>query len=112
MDLHWIPIEFWIKRAASAVLALRSIEISDRQDISILLLLGAAVLTFAPYLAGSNILSICRYALSLAKSMLPKLLGDENDSSSLRCAIYAEYVCCIFQGNLAQYGMKSIILIP
>jgi len=100
MDLTWIPIEFWIKRAARAVSALRSIEVSDRKDVSVLLLLGATILTFAPYLAGSNILSICRYVLTLAKPTLPSLLEDADDSSFLRCAIYTECVCCLFQGKL------------
>lgn len=103
--------DFWIKKAAKSVSSLRSIQISDRRDISTVLLLGATIVTFAPYLPGSNVLSICRYVLRLISPPslpLSECRLDLVDSSFLTCLVYTETVCCLFSGQVPTIHLTGV----
>ena len=111
LKLGDIPEEYWIKKAAKAISSLRSIKVSDWQEFSALLMLGSTVVTFAPYLAGSNNLTICRYILNLIKPVYfsPSVSRlDPVETSFLVCLVYTETVCCLFAGETPTFRYEGV----
>ncbi|KAK5997656.1 hypothetical protein PT974_00011 [Cladobotryum mycophilum] len=79
--------------ASSALSTLGSFEVKDMQDLSVCLVLGAVVHTFAIRLRASDVLTICRQTLNLIKAVYnsPSTRHISSDSIGfLTCLILTE----------------------
>ena len=95
------------KRAATAVSSLRSLKVSGRQDVSVCLILGVVLTTFALYVAGGEVYTLCRFTLSLVKPTYESTRNfDSDEISFLVCLVFTEAVECLFSGDIPTLRFK------
>ena len=110
LDVELPPpvIEMCQRRAASAVAALRDLEVTSREDISTCLALGVVVTTFALYVAGGETYSICRCVLGHIGSFYGQDICLEADERSfLNCLIFTEIIDCLLRGTVPMLRFQA-----
>lgn len=89
------------KRAAAAIASVRLLEVRHDHDLSMVLMLGVALVTFAAHHSGGELL-LCRHILGLVKSRchddysLTQQLGSDG-VSFLICLLGTETIDCLIQ---------------
>lgn len=99
------------RRAARAVASLRELQIRDSRDVSIVLIFGMAVVTFALHHSGGEA-SVCRHVLGLVKPLyendfsLMKNLGSDG-TSFLICLLGTEITICLLQCQVPSIRLRE-----
>ncbi|KAJ5360993.1 hypothetical protein N7541_001837 [Penicillium brevicompactum] len=94
-------LEVGHQRAALAVSELRSLEISDKQDLLTALVLGVAMITFAMHVANGQPFLIAHHTLALLKPVYPSLLTMEPDVMDyLMCLVSTETFECLLTSEI------------
>lgn len=87
------------RRASSAISTLRSLKVTDAQEISSCLMLGVAILTFVLRLGASDALAICDQTLSLIKPVYDLDAGGNGEHPGelglLSCVVLIEATECL-----------------
>ncbi|KEF58467.1 uncharacterized protein A1O9_06393 [Exophiala aquamarina CBS 119918] len=99
------------RRAAAAVASLRELQIYDSRDVSIVLIFGMAMVTFALHHLGGEA-SVCRHVLGLVKPLyesdfsLMKRLGSDG-TSFLICLLGTETTICLLQCQVPSIRLRE-----
>jgi hypothetical protein len=94
-------IEVGHRRAALAVSELRSLKISEEQDLITALVLGVAMVTFAMHVADGQPFIISHYTLVLVKPVYSSLLAmDPSIMDFLMCLVSTETFECLLRSEI------------
>jgi hypothetical protein len=96
-------VEIGHRRAALAVSGLRSLQISQDQDLITAVGIGVAMVTFAMHVTHGQSFLISRYTLSLVKPMYPRLLTMESGTDTmdyLMCLVSTETLDCLLKSEI------------
>jgi len=99
------------RRAAQAVASLRELQIHDSTDVSVVLIFGMAMVTFALHNAGGEA-SVCRRVLGLVKPLyendfsLMKHVGSDG-ISFLICLLGTETTICLLQCQVPSIRLRE-----
>lgn len=94
-------VEIGHRRAALAVSGLRSLQISQDQDLITAVGIGIAMVTFAMHVAHGQSFLISRYTLSLVKPMYSRLLTmDSGTMDFLMCLVNTETLDCLLKSEI------------
>ncbi|KAJ5746594.1 hypothetical protein N7520_011776 [Penicillium odoratum] len=88
------------KRAALAVSSLRSFQLCDKRDLTTILVLSVAMVTFAMHVENGQHCLIARYTLSLIKSQAQSFLDFESPMMDfLMCLVSTETFECLLKSR-------------
>ncbi|KAK4862596.1 hypothetical protein LT330_002729 [Penicillium expansum] len=94
-------VEVGHRRAALAVSGLRSLQISEKQDLVTALVLGVAIVTFAMHVVDGQPLLISHYTLALVKPVYRTLLAmDHGVMDMLMCLVSTETFECLVRSEV------------
>lgn len=111
-DLPLVPYRsIGYRRAAAAVESLRDLQIHSSQDVSLVLIFGMAMVTFALHRSGGEA-PLCRHVLGLVKPLhdndfsLMQNLGPDG-TSFLICLLGTEIMICILKCQLPSIRLRE-----
>ncbi|KAM4056107.1 fungal specific transcription factor [Hirsutella rhossiliensis] len=89
------------KRASSALSTLRSFQVRDAHDVSVCLVLGLTILSFATKLGATDARTICNQTLSLVKPIYKsKPCPDPADYGFIYCLVLTDIAECLLLTKL------------
>lgn len=96
------------RRAALAVSSLRSFRISNEEDLTTMLVLGVAMITFAMHVKEGQPHLIARYTLSLIKTQYRKLLNQTSPMMDLfMCLISTDTFECLLRSEVPVWKIDT-----
>ena len=96
------------RRAALAVSSLRSFRISNEEDLTKMLVLGVAMITFAMHVKDGQPHLIARYTLSLIKTQYRSLLNPKSPMMDLfMCLISTDTFECLLRSEVPAWRIET-----